>query len=138
MKKKVWFAAICLMLCFIWGNSLLSGEQSGAVSGGLLEWLQKIFPFLGWLPEFLLRKLGHFSEFGLLGILLTGFFRNQQGPHKLTMPLLCAMLAANIDETIQVVVPNRGPSVVDVWIDVSGACVGIMAVTLLLVFRKKR
>ena len=32
-------ALICLVLCFIWGNSMLSGEESGAVSGGLLDWL---------------------------------------------------------------------------------------------------
>lgn len=116
-----------VLLCFIWGNSLLSGDVSGEISGGLLRWLIRIFPFLRWLPEYLLRKIGHFSEFALLGFLLSWFFllQGQRGIHRFSMPLLLAMLAANTDETIQTVIPGRGPSVVDVWIDTAGACAGI-------------
>ena len=80
----------CLALCFIWGNSMLSGEESGAVSGGLLSWMRSNFPSMSWLPERLLRKFGHFSEFSLLGLLLGWFFlrQGQRGLHRLTVPLL--------------------------------------------------
>ena len=64
---------ICLVLCFIWGNSMLSGEESSAVSGGMLGWLTGTFPFLKWLPENLLRKFGHFSEFSCWAFCLPGF-----------------------------------------------------------------
>ena len=118
---------ICLVLCFIWGNSMLSGEESGAISGGLLDWIITNLPFLKWLPELILRKFGHFSEFGLLGFLLAWFFllQGQRGIHGASMPLLCGMTAALTDETIQVFSPGRRPSVVDVWIDVAGVCAGI-------------
>lgn len=129
MRKRILLVLIALLLCFIWGNSLMSGEVSGAISSGLLGWIIRTFPFMNWLPEYLLRKLGHFSEFGLLGFLLCWYFL-QPEKARIAMPLFLSMLAANIDETIQVVVPNRGPSVVDVWIDTAGACTG-MAVLLL-------
>ncbi|MGM9604961.1 MAG: VanZ family protein [Faecousia sp.] len=117
----------CLVLCFIWGNSMLTGEESGAISGGLLSWLIRTFPFLKWLPELLLRKFGHFSEFGLLGFLLAWFFllQGQRGLHRLTVPVLFGMTAALTDETIQSFSSGRNPSVMDVWIDVGGACAGI-------------
>ena len=118
---------ICLVLCFIWGNSMLSGEESGAVSGGLLSWVTENFPFMKWLSEHLLRKFGHLSEFALLGFLLAWFFllQGQRGFHRFTVPLLCGMTAALTDETIQVFSAGRGPSVTDVWIDTAGVCVGI-------------
>lgn len=118
---------ICLVLCFIWGNSMLTGEESGAISGGLLSWLIETFPFLKWLPELLLRKFGHFSEFALLGFLMAWFFllQGQRGFHRLTVPLLFGMTVALTDETIQSFSSGRSPSVMDVWIDVAGVCAGI-------------
>ena len=121
---------ICLALCFIWGNSMLSGEESGAVSGGMLTWMTENFPSMSWLPERLLRKFGHFSEFGVLGFLLGWFFlrQGQRGLHRLTVPLLFGMTAALTDETIQSFSPGRSPQVTDVWIDTAGALTGILLV----------
>lgn len=118
---------IILVLCFIWGNSMLSGESSGAISSGLLDMIVTNFPLLNWLPEILLRKFGHFSEFSLLGFLLAWFFliQGQRGFHRFSMPLLFGMTAALTDETIQTFSVGRGPSVMDVWIDVAGVCAGI-------------
>ena len=79
-----------------------------------------------------IRKLAHFSEFACLGILLTwlsGLLR-QQHFHKFTLPLLLGTLAALLDETIQAWNPGRGPSVIDVWIDVSGCTAGILILLL--------
>lgn len=144
-KKKFGLALLaCLVLCFIWGNSMLPGEESKAISGGLLNWLRQTFPALEALPELYLRKLGHFSEFCLLGFLLTWFFliQGQRGIHRVTMPLLFALLTAVTDETIQTFSLERYPSVMDVWIDTAGACVGIVALLVLhslitLLFKRK-
>lgn len=130
-KKKsilIFSVLIALNLCFIWGNSLLPGDESGEISNKLLLWLKDTFPFLMGMGEYLLRKLGHFSEFACLGFLLANLFRllGERGIHCVSSPLLCGMLAAAVDETIQVFVPERGPSVIDVWIDTSGVCVGIL------------
>ena len=133
-RKKIGLLSIlaCLVLCFIWGNSMLPGEESSAISGGLLAWLIGTFPFLKGLPELVLRKLGHFSEFGLLGFLLAWCLalQGQRGVHRFSMPLLVAVLIAVTDETIQSFSLGRSPSVIDIWIDVAGACTGIVLLLL--------
>ena len=80
----------------------------------------------------------------LLGFLLTWFFliQGQRGIHRVTMPLLFALLTAVTDETIQTFSLERYPSVMDVWIDTAGACVGIAALLVLhslitLLFKRK-
>ena len=132
-KKRLILAAVLLVLCFIWGNSLLPGAESGKISGGLLAWLKETFPFLKGLTSHLIRKLGHFSEFAALGFFLSWLLRmeNQQGIHRVTFPMFLGLAAANVDETIQVFRPGRGPSVIDVWIDFGGVCTGIALFFLL-------
>ena len=129
--KYLLLAGTCLVLCFIWGNSMLTGEASGNISGGLLSWLIETFPFMKWLPEY-------------LGFLLAWFFllQGQRGVHRMSMPLLFAMTAALTDETIQVYSLGRSPSVLDVWIDVGGALAGIALLygchyLLKLIFKRK-
>ena len=124
---------VCLIfanLALIWGNSLISGADSGAMSGGVTAFLMEL---LG-IPQTheglfhtLIRKAAHFTEFACLGVLLCWRFgmAGQQGIHLWSMPLLCGMLSAMVDETIQMFTPDRGPSVMDVWIDTSGVLAGI-------------
>ena len=130
MKKKRFLCASLLVmnLAFIWGNSILPGETSGQISSGLLARLVQTFPFLKFMGEVVLRKLGHFSEFACLGLLLSwmaSLFR-ERGFHKIALPLLAGVLAACVDETIQIFSPGRASSLIDVWIDVSGTVAGIL------------
>ena len=128
LQLAVCISLLILNLLFIWGNSLMPGEQSSELSGGLMEWVVEIVGEEIPNGEFLLRKLAHFSEFASLGLLLTwlSLLLSQSGIHRVTMPLLGGMTAALVDETIQVLTPERGPSVVDVWIDTAGAAAGIL------------
>ena len=129
-RRNLWICMtlLALNLTFIWGNSMMTGEQSSEISSGVLQWITEILG--GMIPkgELVLRKLAHFSEFSCLGLVLCWLFLllNQQGIHRFSMPLLCGMLAALTDETIQVLTPARGPSVIDVWIDTSGVLFGIL------------
>ena len=114
-------------LLVIWGNSLLPGSVSGEISGGLAALLTRILDVFGGNGELLLRKAAHFSEFACLGLLLGWLFGllKQKGIHRFTLPLLVGILCAMTDEPIQVFVPQRGPSVIDVWIDTAGIAAGI-------------
>lgn len=136
-KNKTGQLIICavlllLNLSFIWGNSFLSGPESSQLSGGVMEFLKEILGSVIPGGEFLIRKLAHFSEFACLGLLLSwlSLLMNQQGVHRFTVPLLLGLLAALLDETIQVLTPARGPSVVDVWIDTAGAATGNLLLLL--------
>lgn len=125
-RLRICSCLLVLNLCFIWGNSLLPGEISGAFS----DWVKGILAALlpGGSPVTsgggLLRKLAHFTEFAALGMCLTWFFGMLQKPRYL--PLLCGAAAACVDETIQRFVPDRGPSLRDVGIDTCGVLTGMI------------
>lgn len=133
------------LLCFIWGNSLLPGKDSGELSGFVGTLLQKLLPFLNLQSEtgmHLLRKAAHFSEFAALGMSFTWLFGMLSGKKAwyLSLPLICGAAAAAIDETIQLFSPDRGPSIKDVGIDTCGVITGIAVLSLLhwLFTHKKR
>ena len=126
-QKRLWVALLCLCLAFIWGNSLLPGEISGAISDFVKELLLKILFFLpdtGFSGGGLLRKLAHFTEFACLGALLA-WLHVLLGRHPFR-GLVWGFLAACVDETIQRFVPDRGPSFFDVLIDTGGVTLGIV------------
>ena len=117
-------------LVFIWGNSLMPGSVSGAISDFLKKILASLF--VQGKPElenggFLLRKVAHFTEFTVLGLCLCWLF-GMLGKGKLT-PFLCGGLAACVDEAIQIFVPGRGPSLRDVCIDAGGVLLGVILLT---------
>ena len=120
-----------LILCFIFGNSMQSGEESNAVSGGVSSWLKPILdPFDRMTDEYfhyLVRKLAHFTEFAALGFCLTGVACNLKKSTHWMMPALWALCAAVTDETIQRFT-GRTCALKDVFIDFSGAIAGVLVV----------
>jgi len=136
-RKRKWICTLLLIanLSFIWGNSLMDGSRSGDLSGGVLAWINQ---FLGLgeagaeMLHHLIRKAAHFTEFACLGALLA--WRCGMGgvekTYLVTTPLLGAMMAACVDETIQIYVEGRGSSLTDVWVDTFGALTGIMLLIL--------
>ena len=132
-KKMICTALIVLNLAFIWGNSLVKGEDSDQMSGAILAWVNSI---LG-LDEagaavlhYLIRKAAHFTEFACLGALLAWRCRLSGETHAVLFPALLGLAAAVTDESIQLFTPDRGPRLTDVWIDTSGAVTGIMLLLL--------
>jgi len=129
-RMRLCVAWLLCNLCFIWGNSLLPGEVSQAIS----DWLKQLLSFSAsggsGKPggSGLLRKIAHFAEFASLGMCLTWLLA-MRGKHK-AKALLWGILAACVDETIQVFVPNRGPGLKDVALDTCGVIAG-MGVLLL-------
>ena len=119
---------IGLNLALIWGNSLLPGVSSEAVSGGVLAFLGQFLPVL--LTEAghtFLRKAAHFSEFAMLGLLYGGRHRLAKGETPVHL-MLFGLTVACIDETIQIFTPDRASSLIDVWIDASGFALGLVVI----------
>ena len=101
MKRKLCLTLIALNLAFIWGNSLLPGGISGAISNFLAAWLQG--GEMGAEGSGILRKLAHLTEFACLGFLLAWYawMQGERGFHLLCMGLLGGLLTACVDESIQ-------------------------------------
>lgn len=128
--KRLLTLLIILNLGFIWGNSLMNAVESEDLSGGVLAWIGQFFPFL--LTDAghnFLRKAAHFSEFCLLGALVSARRIAEAEEPKLTLSGFGLMVAC-IDETIQLYVPGRAGSLIDVWIDTAGFVTGTLLVML--------
>ena len=126
-RLKIATTLLICLLVFIWGNSLMPGEVSGAISDRVKEILTNLLPIEPGEDDgggHLIRKLAHFTEFAALGATL-GWLYGMLNKGKLR-PFLYGVLAASIDETIQRFVPGRGPSVKDVLLDSCGVLAGMV------------
>ena len=125
-RLRLCITLLILNLIFIWGNSLLPGEVSGAISLWVKNLLACFFPGEGdpQTGHGLLRKIAHFTEFCCLGVLLC-WLCEMLGKRPFNS-LIYSILAACTDEGIQCFVPDRGPGIRDVMIDTAGAALGIL------------
>jgi len=142
MKKNKIILGILIVawLCLIWGHSLQPAVVSAGESAKWLQIICKICPFITNDDNgmFIVRKAAHFTEYGVLGVLLAlemaqfvrGWFR------RFVEPLLLALSVAFIDETIQLFVVGRSGEVRDMWIDVAGAALAIV-ITLAIIGNRR-
>lgn len=137
-KKRVYFLLFCFILCFIWGNSLLSREISGAISHFFADALKGG----GGTSEgehYLLRKAAHFTEFAFLAAVFFLLAKEvwRDNALRLTLVALVGVAVPLIDETIQIF-SNRGPALRDVWLDISGYAAGCLVAFLVCFFIARR
>ena len=152
MKKKrgiiILFCILTfLWICFIWGNSLKPGSESGEMSNFVLEFINSILKNISpslMLSHLFVRKLAHFLEFAALGVLasfliyfLFGLSR-EASVKKLAFVFFAlpfSFMVASIDEVIQLFVAGRSGNFGDVMIDTSGASVAIVIFFAILLLR---
>lgn len=141
-KRKYLFPILTILwTAMIFSFSLQSGEDSSSISSGLGRWIVQTFlPFaedllLGnWeVVHLLVRKAAHFTEFLILGLLVSGSVSGLvpclRFRHKAIAWLIC-VLVASCDETIQLFVGGRAGRVTDVLLDSCGALVGVLIFTI--------
>ena len=122
MKRKaaLLWALTILYTCVIFSFSLMPGHESAGLSGRIaafiMDTLHLSVSFEG--LHHLIRKLAHFSEYGILGIFAYHAAKSSLPADKV-MPviLLYGIAAAGIDETIQLFIPQRAGAITDVMID---------------------
>lgn len=126
--RKLWISSLVLTIAFIWGNSMLSPQQSWAFSNVVQQLLSFVSPLSA--PHTgntvwgtVVRKLAHFTEFAILGVLLFRIVNKKTAG--VWRALSLGAFAALIDETIQHYT-GRTSSVLDVWLDTLGVSAGIL------------
>lgn len=124
--KYFWFLLAACFVGIIFYNSLLPLRQSSQLSGWVTALTQLLAQHLDIRltgdVEHHIRKLAHFCEFALLGLLLCHSF-SALGVSNRTATgyiLFLALFAAVLDEYIQSFSPGRASRVKDVLLDFSG------------------
>ena len=123
------FITIAVML-FIFIQSALPGELSGAESNIVVQFIASI---TGWNEELLsifVRKAAHFTEFLILGICLAINMQDQRAKR-------IGTAYAVTDEFHQLFVPDRACSLIDVCIDSAGVACGVL-IYFIFKWRKTR
>lgn len=142
MSKKqflICLGAVLLWITFIFCRSLQPADISSSESSWVLALLQRLVPFN--LTEHFIRKLAHFTEFGVLGVLAGILFCGccQHLWTGLLFAVMTGMFTALCDETIQLFVAGRTGQIPDVWIDVAGTAVGaVLVLSIWTIWRQIR
>ena len=145
-RKVIVFALMtAALLFFIWGHSLSPINVSDGESRSLMGWIKPLLDPDGRLDDELfhhyLRKAAHFCEFAALGICMGGLFQNlplKKSKRAVLFAFGACVLAAVVDECIQLFNPGRGPRISDVLLDSCGALLGIALMMLLFHMIHKR
>ena len=120
-----WPALAWAAVISTFSTDAFSADNTSRIFVPLIHWL---FPAMSAVTLDLLhhyvRKSAHVSEFFILSLILVRAIRGGRSGWKLSWAVAAVALAsgcAALDELHQAFVPSRGPSMMDVLIDVSGA-----------------
>lgn len=129
--KRVVLAVLCVALvltvAFVFSNSAKKPAASMQDSDAVKDFISEFIPPESDLGQKILgniRKIAHFTEYGLMGlevsaILLLLFEKRKERYASAAWSVLFALVIAFLDETVQMF-SKRGPAIADVWIDVGG------------------
>ncbi len=141
-RRTITILLLCLCIAFIWHNSLeeagLSGSRSIRITQAVNNWFSVGDSLI--ITEAVIRKLAHFFEYALEGVLVTAVawaYELSLRRYACHVALL-GVLTALIDETLQLFTEGRAASVGDVWIDFFGFLSGIFLGALWVWLRKTR
>ena len=135
MKRWILYIVLCLIVFFIWDNSLQNGGTSDGFSLIFAEWLAPIADKLGfygniWALNRIVRKLAHLTEFTILGGVLYVVLRRYIEYGTVVKTIGVGIVIACLDEFIQLFSLGRSSQVFDVLIDTIGIIIGISVVKL--------
>lgn len=138
--RVIFTIAAAWCIGYIFSNSLEIADVSSARSQAVMHQLNALLERIGLGPvsEHSIRKLAHFAEYCLEGLLLTLCLRvyTRRFVRHISWPLLLGLLTAVTDETIQLYVAGRSSQITDVWIDFAGVAAGLcVSLVLLLIVR---
>ena len=135
MKRWILYIVLCLIVFFIWDNSLQNGGSSDGFSLLFAEIFAPIVNKLGfhgniWTLNRIVRKLAHLTEFTILGGVLYVVLRRYIEYGTVVKIIVVGIVIASLDEFIQLFSLGRSSQLSDVLIDTVGIIIGISVVKL--------
>lgn len=137
---KHWLPPIAwVLLIFLASTDLMSAEHTSRFIGPLLRWISPdVTPATIAAVQLIVRKAAHVMEYAILAVLLARALAVTSSDVRFRRGLLvmfCAGCCAVLDEYHQSFVVTRTGSLVDVFIDVTGAGLGL---ALYLAFARRK
>ena len=143
MKKVKTLRIFLIILIVLWTWLIFSfSSQDGGDSSGLSRKVVEFFvkdPDLVNKIEPYARKIAHFSEYGLGGIIFISLFStyNWTDRRKITTSILLGAWYAIMDELYQLMIPGRSGALKDVYIDSLGIATGVIGMLIVIkIFEK--
>ena len=135
MKRWILYIVLCLIVFFIWDNSLQNGGTSDGFSLIFAKWIAPIANKLGfygniWALNRIIRKLAHLTEFTILGGVLYVVLRRYIEYGTVVKRIGVGIVIASLDEFIQLFSLGRSSQLSDVLIDTVGIIICISVVIL--------
>ena len=146
MKKTI-IRIILIILILLWmyivfGFSGQNGEESSGISFKISMLLTRNNEEVSRTIEPYIRKIAHFSEYavgGILIFLLILTFEKISPKVRNISSIIITIIYAISDEVHQLFVPGREGKIVDVYIDTLGIITGILFINLIIkVFNKNK
>ena len=128
MKKKINLILVIIWMTFIFIMSNFDANESSNQSNYIVNIMSNIFNITNTdMLTFIIRKLAHFTEYLILGILVYNFIKNYDKKNYISI-IIC-MIYAISDEVHQIYVPGRSFQIRDIIIDTLGAIIGILIIS---------
>jgi len=144
-RKKIFFILSIIMTLIIWINSFLPADLSSAQSGWVVGMVQSILDLFNIevgldILSLWVRKLAHFTEFMILGILWFFTIHEHQSNIKKSViyVIIISISTAILDETIQLFSEGRAFQILDIGIDTLGVLFGLLLCLMFKVLIHKK
>ena len=123
-KNKISLLLVILWMIFIFVMSSFDATSSSNQSNFIVDIITSIINIkdIG-LLSLIIRKLAHFIEYFILGILVINFITRYD--KKIIIAILLCIIYATSDEIHQIFVPGRSCQITDIMIDSLGSIMGI-------------
>lgn len=130
-KNKISLLLVILWMIFIFVMSSFDATSSSNQSNFIVDIITSIINIKDTeLLSFIIRKLAHFTEYFILGLLVINFIIRYD--KKIIIAILLCIIYATSDEIHQIFVPGRSCQITDIMIDSLGSIMGIYLCKLII------
>ncbi len=133
MKNKPSTILMLLWMLLIFTMSSFDATESANQSNFIVNIITNIFKIENIeVLSFIIRKLAHFTEYLILGVLVINMFTKNNLSKTYLLSIILCVIYATSDEIHQLFIPGRVCQIKDILIDSVGSITGIYLYKLLI------
>ena len=133
IKRIILFLLICIWAVIVFNFSSQNEDESSGLSRKIVELFIKSEELVSKVEPYV-RKIAHFSEYAVGGMLFTLLFNTYEWKDRkiIATSILLGIWYAITDEFHQLLVPDRHGSLFDIYLDSLGFSTGVFCMLLII------